>query len=58
MGGILHTQRHPRACPDDPTTFQSIERLQMLGTGPSMTEERFRNLNQPVNGGDSPIHCL
>ncbi len=54
MSGIPHIRRHPRARPEDPTTSQSIETLQMLGTGPSMTEARSCSLNEPMDGGRFP----
>jgi len=38
---MAHTQRHPRACPEDPNTYRGIKSLQMLGTGPSMTKWRL-----------------
>ena len=38
---LPHMPRHPRACPEDPSTSHKIEGLQMLVTSPSMTAERY-----------------
>src|SRR5690606_37966666 len=37
-----HARRHPAASPEDASTCRKINRLQILGTAPSMTKERDR----------------
>jgi hypothetical protein len=49
-----HSQRHPRACPEDLSTSRGIGRSQMLGTSPGMTDESFSVLDsklQPPRSG-------
>jgi len=42
----LAFRRHPRACPED-LQRSDKQGLQMLGTGPSMTDELLAGLSNP-----------